>query len=325
MRNLYIVWRDYQRRAEVVAPLLDAELVFLPHKFRSRWGRPADYLLKLILTALLIIRRRPDFVVLQTPPPFAAIAALLVGVPYVLDAHNATFQGRWARVPGSAAVLRRARVVVAHNDDIAAHARSLFPGTRILSALDPVPVMPGAGAPDGRDPCRILLVCSFAADEPIQVILDVISGAPEFTFFITADPRKLSKDARTRLTSLPNVELTGFLPTEAYQHVLATSRAALVLSTRAHTQPSGACEALASDTPLVLSRTPLTERLFGSWAMLVNNHSSEILAALRKPEQRPHDLAGERQRWNEAVQRALAEVATLAGPPRPRQAVTGTE
>src|SRR5690606_16160691 len=130
-RNVYIVWRDYQRRAEAIGPLLDADVVFLPHRFKSRWLRPLDYLLKTVLTASLLLNRRPGFAVFQSPPHFGSVVAAVLGVPYVIGAHNATIQGRWARVPGTRFALAHARAVVVHNDEIAALTKSRFPEARL--------------------------------------------------------------------------------------------------------------------------------------------------------------------------------------------------
>jgi len=323
--GLYVVWKGYQRRAEALAPLLDSELVFMPHTFRSRWLRPLDYVLKAARTVALLARSRPGFVVFQSPPHVGPLLAWLLRVPYVVDAHNVTFQGRWLRAPGAEAVLRRARAVIVHNDEIAELAERAVPGLPLVVMRDPVPELPGAGEPERRDPRQVLLVCSFAADEPVDVILDAVAAAPEFRFVVTADPARLTREQRARLTASPNVELTGFLSAADYQRVLATSRAAVVLTTRPATQPSGACEALSSDTPLVVSRTALTERLFGSWARLVANDASEIVAALRDPSLAQRSLAAERAAWNADVHASIKEVLAAVGEPAPSGGRHGTD
>ncbi|MCA1789825.1 MAG: glycosyltransferase [Thioalkalivibrio sp.] len=308
MRGLYIVWRDYQRRAETIAPLLDASAVYLPNLFHPKWARPLDYLWKAWRTLRLFVVRRPAYAVIQAPPVYAALPALLSRIPYAIDAHNATFQSFWVRVPLTSWILRHARVVITHNDEIEELARHLHPRAKIRTVADPVPLLSGTNEASERDRRRILFICSFASDEPVDVIIGTIEAAPQWRFVITADPRRLAKEQREGLLALPNVELTGRLPVEAYQHLLRTVGAAIVLTNRQATQPSGACEALSANTPLIVSRTSLTSRLFGSWATVVDNDSKALVQALESIPDAPVDWTDERTEWNNSVQVALGRV-----------------
>jgi hypothetical protein len=131
----------------------------------------------------------------------------------------------------------------------------------------------------------------------------------EYNFVITADANKLNAATATSLQQLNNVRLTGFLATEDYHQVLCSSLAALVLTTSDATQPSGACEALSSDTQLVISRTSLTEKLFGEWAVLVDNDSEAIAQAIRSLSVQELDLAAYRQKWNMSVQQEITRLS----------------
>lgn len=307
-RGVYVVWRSYQRRAETLADELGCDLVFLPHRFKTRWLRPFDYLGSAIATFQLLRRRRPAYAVFQAPPAFVALPALVLGVPYVVDGHNAVFQGRWSRVPGTATILNRATAVLAHNEEVLKIARERFVGAPLTVLRDPLGTLP-KGSPSERVRDQVLVIASFGADEPIDALLDTIEYAPDTTFVLTADPAKLPEPQRRRLVSAPNVKLTGFLATEEYQRLLATSGVALVLSDRPATQPSGACEALASDTPLVVSRSTLTERLYGSWAHLVEHEPASIASAIRRAAAGGTDLGHERRGWTDAFGRELSALA----------------
>ncbi len=305
-----MVWKGYQRRAETLAPLLNADVVFMPHHFAARWLRPIDYLIKAIRTARLLKERRPGFAIFQSPPPFGALVAATMKIPFVVDAHNATFQGRWATSPGASMALRRAAAVAVHNEEVAALAGHAFPGIAPTIVPDPVPPIVCEEVPERRQD-QVLCICSFGTDEPVDVLVEAIELMPELTFVITANPERLGSETRARLLALENVQLTGFLSTDEYQRALVSSRAAVVLTNREATQPSGACEALASDTPLVLSRTTLTEKLFGTWARLVPNEPAAIAAAVRAT-QPTLDLADERARWNKAVSSGVSEIVNRA-------------
>ena len=130
----------------------------------------------------------------------------------------------------------------------------------------------------------------------------------EYEFVITADVNKLDTATATSLLKLDNVELTGFLATEEYHRVLCSSLAALVLTTSNATQPSGAREALSSNTQLVISRTSLTQKLFGEWAVLVENTPESIVEAIRSLSITEIDLSTYRQEWNQEVEQEIAQL-----------------
>lgn len=307
MSAIYLVWKAYQRRAETLAPKLGAELIYMPHVFRRRMLRPLDYLGHLVSTARLLLVHRPAIVYVQAPPLYAALMPLLFRIPYVLDTHNGIWQTHWGRLPLSRLILRNAKAVIVHNDEIKAIARLRLPDLPIVTVRDPVnsirnPVV-------ARHANRILFICSFDAGEPVQILADIVQSLPDYEFYITADRAKLARGVRDGLKGLPNLTFTGFLPTEQYQKLLCSSAAAVVLEELPSTQPSGACEALSSDTPLVVSRTALTEALFGTWARLVRNRPEEIVAAIRHSALRPLDLSLHRRIWNEDVDAGLRELA----------------
>ena len=56
--GLFIVWKNYQRRPEVLASLINCELKFISHLFRSKYLRPLDYLLKLVVNIKDILTKK---------------------------------------------------------------------------------------------------------------------------------------------------------------------------------------------------------------------------------------------------------------------------
>ena len=148
---------------------------------------------------------------------------------------------------------------------------------------------------------QILVICSFSVDEPVDVIIESICRLPDYNFIITADINKLQSPQSQRLCECNNVKLTGFLPTQEYQDLLCSSVAALVLTTRDYTQPSGACEALSSNTQLIVSETSLTKKLFGDWAIFVDNSVDSIVSAIELLEVKTLDLSSYRNNWEISV------------------------
>lgn len=308
--NVYLVGKAYQRRAEVLAPLFDANLVYLPHRFRARLLRPLDYALKVVAGMKALRRFRPSVIYVQAPPLFVALPALALGIPYVLDCHNPVWQGYWGRLPFSDLLLRRAKCIVVHNDEIAAIAARRWPSGVYFTVRDPIVEIRHNVK---RKAGQVLVICSFDPGEPVELIADAIEAMPTHHFFITADIGKTAGDLQKRLAGMENLTLTGFLDTADYQRLLCSSQCALVLEEKPATQPSGACEALSSDTPLVTSRSRLSERLFGEWAELVNHDVREIVAAIRRSGGDPLDLRGYRDLWNAEVDSAVEDLRAFVG------------
>ncbi|RKN49518.1 glycosyltransferase [Micromonospora endolithica] len=304
---LFISWKRYQRRSDVLAEALGAEMVWRPHRATGKLLRPGDYLAHARHDLARIRSDRPPYVVAQTQPHFTALAPHMARVPYVVDAHNGQFQSWWRRVPGTEQVLRGARLVLTHNRAADQMARVAFPGLRTLVVHDPLRRIPPA-APRGW----VFIVATAAPDEPMDVLVEAIEALPDVDFATTAPLHKLPEPLRERAARLPNLRTLGFLDLPDYEAALAGARAVVVLTDRDGCQPSGACEALSAGRPLVLSRTRTTEELFGSFATLVPNASAPLAAGIRaaltdEPE-RGARISAAQHAW---VARTAAELAEL--------------
>ena len=313
MRNLnesgkqcvFIVWKGYQRRVEVLAPLFNAEVKYIPHLFRHKVLRPIDYLYKFVVTLFFLLRKRPDYCIVQAPPHYAALPPLLLNIPFVLDGHNGIFQSYWHKLPLFSLIINKAKGVMVHNDEFLERFRGMYPQKPFYVVPDPVQYI---GSRLKRKLDQILFICSFDHDEPIEAIIETIRQVPKTTFVITADPVRLSSEHRARLEACNNVRLTGFLSIEEYHRMLCSSKAAIALTTMEATQQSGACEALSSNTPLIASRSRLSEKLFGKWATLVENDAESIVAAVQSLNKEPLNLEWERRRWNVQVALGVSQV-----------------
>ena len=305
-RGLFVVWKKYQRRPEVLASLLNCELKFIAHLFNSRYLRPFDYLIKLLINIKDILSQKPDFVITQCPPTYSALPALITNTPYVIDAHNPLFQVKmWQTLPLAQTILKNSLAIIVHNSEMFQLVKSIYPSRSLFTICDPIKQIVPCEA-QKRLAKQILVIASFDPwDEPVDLLIDTMAELAEYNFVITADINKLSSETAIRLQKLSNVSLTGFLATETYHQVLCSSLAALVLTTSDATQPSGACEALSSDTQLVISRTSLTQKLFGEWAVLVDNSSKSIVEAIRSLSIQELDLASYRDRWNLSVKEEI--------------------
>lgn len=311
LNGLFVIWKKYQRRPEVLAPLIDAKIRFIPHLFRSKYLRPFDYLLKLITSINDILQQKPNFIIAQSPPIFSAIPALVTGIPYIIDAHNPFFQvGMWRKLPLTRYLVQQSCAVIVHNSEILRLAKSIYPSIRFFNISDPIEYISFSSKQE-RQERQILVISSFDPwDEPVDLLIESIEELNDYTFIITADVNKLPSNLSKRLQQLSNVRLTGFLSTKDYHEILCSSIATLVLTTSNATQPSGACEALSSDTQLIVSKTSLIQKLFGEWAILVDNDKESIVDAVKSLTRKNIDLSSYREFWNMSVKQEISNLRT---------------
>jgi len=304
-RCVFIVWKGYQRRVEVLAPLFNAKVKYIPHLFRHKQLRPLDYIYKMFVSIFFLIKYRPDYCIVQAPPHFAALPALLLRIPYMLDSYKGLYQSYWHKLPLFSLVMNRAQGVMVHNEEFLPLFKGMYPDTPYYVVPDPVRYI---GSRVIRKANQILFLCSFDEDEPVDAIIRTIQQAPEITFVITADPFRLTEYQRAQLESCPNVRLTGYLSPDMYHILLCSSTAAVALTTMEATQQSGACEALSSNTPLIATRSKLSEKLFGRWATLVDNDAESIVAGIRSLRNESLNLEEERKQWNVRVAMGVSQV-----------------
>lgn len=308
-KGLFLVWKNYQRRPEILAPLLNCRLEFIPHLFSTKYLRPLDYLIKIIVSVYLILKCKPDFIIGQCPPTYSVIPAILTGKPYMIDAHNPLFQVEiWKKLPLTQYLVNKSIAIIAHNSEIFQLAKKIYPSNYIVNIPNPIEVISSSYRTQRQDR-QVLVISSFDFwDEPVELIIECLEELTDFTFVVTANINKLPSEMKNRLQKINNVQLTGFLPTEEYQKVLCSSAVALVLTTSEATQPEGACEALSSNTPLILSKTSLTKKMFGQWAVLVDNTKESVVAAFKSLSAQELNLAFYRDQWNTEVKKEISAI-----------------
>ena len=211
LSGLFIVWKKYQRRPEVLASLLNCQLKFYPHLFRSKYLRPLDYLFKLVVSVKDILLKEPNFAVAQCPPSFSVLPALITKTPYIIDAHNPLFQVKmWRTLPLSQTILNNALGIIVHNAEMFQLVQSIYPAIPLFTICDPIEAI-APSTPQKRLSKQILVIASFDPwDEPVELLIDTMKRLTEYNFIITADANKLDSATAASLQQLNNVNLTGF-------------------------------------------------------------------------------------------------------------------
>jgi hypothetical protein len=231
-------------------------------------------------TIYILVRARPDTVVVMSPPPFGAIIAgtycRLNRSRLLVDLHSGSFNNpKWSWSIG--AVLKIAKVGTAIVTNETHRAICERHGVRAQVVHDPVPAIERPAMPSrfGRD--FVLVPSSHASDEPLDVILDAAGVLSHITFVLTGRAASRTAESADRL---PNVILSGYLSTEEFSSALWSAGLVLCLTTRIDTMQRGAYEALGSLKPLVTSDTQVLRSFFGPAAIYADNNSPSVCAAV---------------------------------------------
>jgi glycosyltransferase involved in cell wall biosynthesis len=299
---LALTWFQHRRTKELCAGLR-FELAVLNTDLRG----PLRYLMLSARTLLLLARRRPRVLLVQNPS--LVLAALAVAVRGVLryylivDAHNEAVvpfinRRRWMRWL-SRWVLRKADLTIVTNRQLADVVERC--GGRAFTLPDRIPAPAAVAARALPGAFNVVLIATFAPDEPIAEVLEAVRGT-EVELYVTGNHRKL--DPSVAATVPPNVRFTGYLNEEEYWILLRSADAIVDLTLMDDCLVCGAYEALAIGRPMILSHNSASVELFGDSAVFTDNTAVDIRRALER-------VSSERARLQAAAERKRKELTDL--------------
>jgi len=290
-RNLYIAWIPFQRRAQSLGASFDLKVCYYYFEWeeKGRIFKLLSYFAKGFATITTLIKYRPDYVFIQlSPTPLLYTLALYCAVArcrYISDCHNTMiYDGPMIRWPLAKTLLRKSLVLIVHNEDVQEYAQEVGLPASILR--DPLPhmevpesIQEVAGIRLGSAP-YIIVPGSMARDEPLAELFDAARLIPEILFVMTWFAERLPTELQS--CKPDNIRFTGFLGEHDFNALYANASAALVLTVREGTQPSGASEAISLGVPLIVSDIKTTRRLYKNRPIYVKNEPESIAAGVRE-------------------------------------------
>jgi hypothetical protein len=245
---------------------------------------PFRYGVSAIRTALYILRRRPSGVIVQNPPVPAALvgylAARAVGARFVLDSHPLAFiRSGWRRVVPDRInrwLVRRAEAVMVTVPALAERVDA-WGGKPLIVHEAPAQIEATPPPPLGERP-RVLVVSSFAVDDPIWAVMEAARLTPEVDWVVTGAQER--RPAGLADVAPPNVSFPGFVPLGQYRTLLAETNIVVSLTTREVAVTRAAYDAVWALRPLVLSGGSHMPELF-PYAVAVQNDGDAIAAGVR--------------------------------------------
>jgi glycosyltransferase involved in cell wall biosynthesis len=312
MKQIYIAWIGYQRRAESMSDFFDFNIHYIKSRIQAKRYKLFSYLSQTRRMLSVLWRADADVVWVQSPPAFVlhiviAYKALFARrVRVVADLHNAALRLPWSAFPLNRFMLKRTDVVLVHNQHVVDAALRLgVPASRLRVLRDRVPTFAAPPISPDRAHARAIVVmpCSFHADEPVVEVLRAAASCPTVSFVITGNLRRAHSVGLLE-NAPPNVSFPGFLATDEFDKLLLRASAVLCLTTEDGVQLSSAAEALAAGKPMIMSDTRLLRELFQPAGIFVDNTAASIAAACRDAidHYAEHATASERLREKMAAQ-----------------------
>lgn len=282
-RVLALSWARFQPRTLGLARDLEGEAWFIHHDRLAshRLLAPLRYLSCAVRTWRLLGRRRPDFVIVITPPVFAPLVAWAWcrahRRPLFVDCHTDAFDSsrwRWAR-PLHRWLLRHASMAFLHTE--AATARVAGWGARARLVPDDLPTVGDAAPAPLHGTATVVVAGSLDGNEPVAESLAAARLLPRFRFRFTGDQSRLP---RGLVEGAPdNVTWTGYLRYPDFLAELVAADAVAVFSTDPGIMNRAAFEAVGLGRPLVLSDFPGLRARFGAAAVFAGPSPEEMARA----------------------------------------------
>jgi glycosyltransferase involved in cell wall biosynthesis len=294
-KTLFVCWTPNSTRSATLCHYLEAQLYcsrlyFRPSTRVLRYGlSPIRYVLQGIETLLVLASRRPERILVENPPVFAAFSVwvycLFAGACFITDNHSAAFdRTRWRVFLSLFRFLgRRALTNIVHNSLLEETVRQW--GLETLCIGDLPLLLPSGGEYPVRSGFTVVAACSFDEDEPVDIFAAAAKRLPDVTFYITGDlkraPRSLAR------AGLPNLVLTGFLPAERYAALLKRCGVVVALTTHDATLQNAALEAVQLERPIITSRSQVLQDVFCHGTVHINNTPEELTNAVQEIRLRP--------------------------------------
>jgi len=307
-RWIFITWYPYCRRSDALGEQLGARSYLVHYlRFKAPLLAPIKYVLQTVKTLFILLKERPDGVLVANPPVVAPLvvwlASLVLGYRFIVDAHSGAFQhARWSwTLPLQRFLSRRALATIVTNDTMASMVESW--GGRVQKVQDLALDLGPSGKAPSRARFQVVFICTYSVDEPVAAVVDAARRLPGIDFTFTGDPSYAPRGFRESLPS--NVALTGFVPDHEYLSLLRGADAILVLTLEDNTLQRGGYEAMALEKPLITSDWPLLREVFSKGTLHVSASPSSIARAVEDIRERREDFI----RDMAALRRERAEVS----------------
>jgi hypothetical protein len=290
--TVFLTWIEHRRTREICSRLrLELAEIITKQRGLPRYAKLGWQ------TIRFLARRRPKLLIVQSPSIVLATLAVMLrpslGYVLVFDAHNEAVE---PHLHPSATIrslsywlLRKANAVIVTNEALARVVRSH--GGMPIVLTDPIPEAPPTEKAGLQGPISIVLISTFAGDEPFETVVAAARRlASDAHFYVTGNPARLTEQQRAEIP--PNMTLTGFLAEQDYWNLLSSCDSIMDLTTMDNCLVCGAYEAIAVDKPLILSANAASVETFHGFGEFTDNTEAGIVDAVLRFKSRRTEIEG---------------------------------
>jgi len=279
--SLWISWENHRRTKELASNLPSVELCIL--EFCGAKIIRYPYLLS--KTLLLLLKKRPDVIFVQSPSIVLALFMVTMGKYFtrfiIVDAHNEglrPFSNKldWL-LPLYRFIQRQSYLTIVTNEELGKEVENN--GGRPFVLQDKIPHVTCHKRISLKGRSNIVFICTFEKDEPYEEVIKAASIIDASTvIYITGNKQKAQREIIEKASQ--NIVFTGFIPESEYFNLLYSCDAIMDLTLMENCLVCGAYEAVAMNKPIILSDTKALREYFNIGAVFTKSDAESIANAI---------------------------------------------
>lgn len=277
-KRVWVAWETHRRSIELAKSFnCDLKIIDLKGFFR--------YPLSLFQTIIFYFKEKPDVIFVQNPSMVLAFVSCvyskIFNIRIIVDRHSNFLLSSKKRTKIyvyvfnflSTLTIKLADLTIVTNKYIGAIVKNN--GGRFMILPDKIPLLNQINKINFKHKINLLMVASYAADEPIHDVFSAMNQINEnsIALHITGNFKKL--DPKIQKVKPDNVYFTGFLDNQTYIDMLYSVDAVLVLTTNDFCMLCGCYEVIAAKNALITSKKNVLIDYF-TGSMFVNNSPTAI-------------------------------------------------
>ena len=283
---VFVTWADYSSRAESIARVLNAELVFIG-KVRSNKYLLVSFILyfSYAYQNIRILRKlKPDIIIITNTTWAVALVnflyAKITGTKLVLDSHSCAFDHVFIKYP-----LFISKFFAKYSTLSFVTNRSHYDlitqkggNGMILSDIPFENSFTDKKMVQLSERFNICYICSFSYDEPYFELIDAAKELNDVQIYITGNYPvvKINPD------DYKHVKFTGYINNEEYRSLLNSVDAVITLTRNEDTMQRAGSEAVSAGKPLITSDTKMLSNYFTKGTVFVDNTVKGIIDGITK-------------------------------------------
>jgi len=278
-RGVWITW-ERQTRNISMSSLLGTHYFEL----KSNSKGIVRYIQHSFKTLYFLFSDKPEVVYFQTPSIVLGVCCVLYKKIFgkcklVGDFHNAAFKKQPAILYAiNKFICRNSDVTLISNPFLVELVHEMSGAAQVFPDPIPEPELPSQLVSDNQK--YLLLICSWADDEPVNDIIDafVLSELKQSGYLLCITGRKKTGvlNREDNFYTSNGIEFTGFVDEVKYWDLLRAAQAVIDLTTRKDCLVCGAYESLAVCTPVILSNNQASVEYFSGFAIFTDNSVDDL-------------------------------------------------